>query len=152
LFPGLLALASGLLVTGGLVAQNLYLGSQVSKQEQQLIETYSELYPSGRAPRNVAEVTSRLKSKMRGSSSSQANSATISHLALLESIAATSKQNNIKLIGFTFEGDQCDLVVNGSTVQNINEYNNNLSQRMTALGSQSVELTARHYAKSISKI
>jgi len=138
-YPAALAIISGLLFSGGLVAQNLYLKHKNSNKQEQLIQQYTDLYPQSRKPRDFNELGNLLRTKQAIPTTQESGP---NALNVLASIANSSQQYTIRLVGFNYENKLCDLVVSGPNIEAINSFKDAISIDLQKLGSQNTELSA----------
>jgi len=153
-YPAWLTAASVIAYTGSLFAQNVILDKRISNQEEALANSYTEIFPGARKPRDIIDLTDKLKSKARLQKTSSNTQNTTSAISLLQNVTQAASGSDIRILGFTLDNNSTELLISGASIEVLNNFKsklqNELSQQEKNLNMDSVTAKDEQYQAKIS--
>lgn len=132
-YPIYLAAASLLTITGGLYAQNLILSKQINKKELSLIKTYTTLFPEASKPKDVIDLSMKLRNKKNGNATLSKSELPVNTLLLLEKASAASSKLKLEFHGFNIDKNSAELLVVGSSIESLNSFKEKIQAELPNL-------------------
>ena len=98
-----------------------------------LINTYTTLYPQASKPRNIVDLSIKLKSKKNSSSTINSKTLAVDTLLLMEKCSSVTKKLGLEFHGLSIDKNSAELLVRGNSIENLNIFKENIEKEMPNL-------------------
>ena len=132
-YPIYLASASMLTLTAGLFAQNTILNSQNKQNENDLLEKYTMLFPQASKPRDVIDLSIKLKTKLNSNTLESTSALPINTLLLLEKSSLASEEFGLELHGLNIDKNLAEILVVADNIERLNKFKDKIEQDLPSL-------------------
>ena len=121
-YPAYLAAASLFTLTAGLYAQNIILNKNNATTENELIEKYTKLFPQVSKPRDVIDLSIKLKNKQNSSTQTNNTVLAIDTLLLLEKSSSASQSLGLEFQGLSIDENLAEILVAAENIEKLNTF------------------------------
>ena len=132
-YPIYLATASLLTLTAGLYAQNTILNSQNKQNENALIEKYTLLFPQASKPRDVIDLSIKLKNKLNSNPQISTSLLPINTLLLLEKSSIAAEEFGLEFHGLNIDKNLAEILVVAENIERLNKFKDKIEQDLPSL-------------------
>lgn len=132
-YPIYLAAASIFTFTAGLYAQNIILNKKNVQSENDLIEKYTQLFPQASKPRDVIDLSIKLKNKTNNNTQIDNKVLPIDTLLLLEKSSSASQSLGLEFQGLSIDKNLAEILVAAKNIENLNAFKEKIAEDLPGL-------------------